>query len=198
MKKLFWGMFFIYLHFNLNMNGHRLNLLPDFVGFILLVLAASALEGESAFFKRARPFSVGLAVYAALSWVGALLAVTAEGWLSGAAELLSLAAMLVTLYVGWLLSRGVLETETRRETDWGGKTLLSRWKLLACVQAVNRALSLLATFTGEEIIYILVAAMSIVGMVCIILYLLAWYRVWNASEDSGKGKTAKTAENQQM
>ena len=202
MKKLFWGVFFIYLHFNLNLNGHRLNLLPDFVGFILLTLGAGEMAEESAAFKRSRPFAVGLAVYAALSWTAALLSVTAEGRLPVVTELLGLAAMLLTLYVGWLLSRGVLEVETRRETDWGGKTLLSRWKLLACVQVVNRALSLLAMSADRESVqaaaYILVAAMSIVGMVCIILYLLSWYRVWTASEGSGKEKTAETSEEQQM
>ena len=45
MKKVFWGFFFIYLNFNLTLNGFTLNLLPDFVGYLLLYQAAGTLAG---------------------------------------------------------------------------------------------------------------------------------------------------------
>lgn len=33
MSGIFWGFFFVFLNFNLNFNGHALNLLPTFVGY---------------------------------------------------------------------------------------------------------------------------------------------------------------------
>ena len=69
MKKLFWGFFFIYLNFNLNFNQHSLNVLPDFVGYILLLQGARILEDESEFFSRARPFATGMTIYSAILWI---------------------------------------------------------------------------------------------------------------------------------
>lgn len=187
MKKLFWGFFFICLNFNLTFNGHQLNILPDFVGYILLIRGMGELAAESAFFERARPFAAGMAVYAAILWIGALLGVTSDGWI---ASLLELATTVLALYISWLLIRGVLEMEERKAADWGGKPLLGRWKLLLCVQIVSRLLGLMADLANLGVIFTLVAAVSIVGMVCLILYLLAWYRVWNAYEaDDGEEPT---------
>ena len=36
MSKLFWGFFFIFINFNLNVNQYSLNILPPFVGYFLL------------------------------------------------------------------------------------------------------------------------------------------------------------------
>ena len=191
MKKLFWGFFFICLNFNLTFNGHQLNILPDFAGYILLLRGIGELAEESAFFERARPFAIGMAVYTAILWIGALLAITSEGWI---ASLLGLAATVLSLYISWLLIRGVLEMEEGNVADWGGKTLLSRWKLLLCVQVVIHLLRLMANLVNLGVIFVMVAAVSIVGMVCIILYLLAWYRLWNAYEADSGEKSEEAAE----
>ena len=84
MKKVFWGFFFVYLNFNLTLNGHALNLLPDFVGYILLFQAAGAWRGRAAVsgpsgpLPRAWPFTPGscgwgtcwLSPAAAAGWTG--------------------------------------------------------------------------------------------------------------------------------
>ena len=45
MKKLFWGFFFIFINFNIAINSHVLNLIPSFVGYLLLYQAAGELAG---------------------------------------------------------------------------------------------------------------------------------------------------------
>ena len=47
MSRLFWGFFLIFVNFNLNVNAHTLNLLPPFVGYILLLQGMRELEPES-------------------------------------------------------------------------------------------------------------------------------------------------------
>ena len=59
MGKFFWGFFFIYLNFNLSINAHTLNVLPEFVGYFLLLQGLRELEEESGVFSDTRPF-VGL------------------------------------------------------------------------------------------------------------------------------------------
>ena len=128
MKKVFWGFFFVYLNFNLTLNGHALNLLPDFVGYILLFQAAGALAGESGRFRTLRPFAAGMAVYTGILWVGDLLAVTGgSGWLDG---LLSLAAAAVSLFISWSVVQAVLEIERVRGADLNGQSLRTAWFIL--------------------------------------------------------------------
>lgn len=81
MKKVFWGFFFIYLNFNLTLNGFTLNLLPDFVGYLLLYQAAGTLAGESGRFPKLRPFSVAMAVYTGIcGWESCWVSPGKTGW----------------------------------------------------------------------------------------------------------------------
>lgn len=50
MSGIFWGFFFVFLNFNLNLNGHTINLLPTFVGYWMLARSMDALSGESGLF----------------------------------------------------------------------------------------------------------------------------------------------------
>jgi len=187
LKKLFWGFFFIYLNFNLNVNAHSLNVLPDFVGYILLLQGMKQLEEESHFFRSGRPFAVGMAVYTAILWVGALLGVTAGGWIGTILELIALA---VSFYVSWLLIQGVLEMEKQQAADWGGAVLYSRWKLLLAVQVISSLLGLMANLANFSMLFSLAGVLVIVSIVLVILYLLAWNRTANTYE-SGAGQNAE-------
>lgn len=145
MKKVFWGFFFVYLNFNLTLNGHALNLLPDFVGYILLFQAAGALAGESGRFRTLRPFAAGMAVYTGILWVGDLLAVTGgSGWLDG---LLSLAAAAVSLFISWNVVQAVLEIERVRGADLNGQSLRTAWFILLAAQIAGYAAGLLISGT---------------------------------------------------
>ncbi len=55
MKGIFWGFFLIFINFYVTINGHTLNLLPTFAGYILLYRAAGELLGESGRFGKLRP-----------------------------------------------------------------------------------------------------------------------------------------------
>lgn len=82
MKNIFWGFFFLFVNFNLTVNGHILNLLPPFVGCWLLYRGFEELRAESERFYALRPFTVGLGIYTALIWIGDLLGVSTGSWIS--------------------------------------------------------------------------------------------------------------------
>ena len=108
MKGIFWGFFLIFINFYVTINGHTLNLLPTFAGYILLYRAAGELLGESGRFGKLRPFAVAVAIYTGILWVGDLLGVTGANWLS---TLLELAALAVALYISWSVIQAILEME---------------------------------------------------------------------------------------
>ena len=140
MKKVFWGFFFIYLNFNLTLNGFKLNLLPDFVGYLLLYQATGTLAGESGRFQKLRPFSVAMAVYTGILWVGELLGVTGENWQG---ILLDTAALVVSLYISWNVVQAILEMEESRSADLNGRAVRRDWLVLVIAEFVSVGLLLL-------------------------------------------------------
>lgn len=188
MKKLFWGFLFIYLNFNLNFNQHSLNVLPDFVGYIFLLQGARILEDESEFFSRACPFATGMTIYSAILWIGALLGVTSEAnWIT---RILGIISVIVSLYVSWLLIRGVQEMEERHMSDLNGGKLMSLWKGLAVVQIAGGVIGLMINLMNVGILAVVTVVLAIVGFVLIVLYLIAWNKSAAAFE------TAQSAPNE--
>lgn len=135
MKKLFWGLFFVFLNFNLSVNQHTLNLLPPFVGYYLLYQGAKELDGESGLFRSVRPFAVGMGVYTAVLWLGDLLGISGGSGMIGA--LLGLLAILVGLYICWVLIRAIRDMEEQRAADLNSAAMKWAWVVMAAAQAVG-------------------------------------------------------------
>ena len=156
MNKLFWGFFFLFLNFSLNMNGASLQLLPDWVGFILLYLACNELEGESELFAKPRPFCIGLAVYTGILWLMDLLGIGAN--LGVVSWILGLAATCLNLYVSMLIIDAITNVEMHRNYDLCAAHLRKVWKVLAvCTIAAN---VLLIVPVVAAVLCILVAAVT--------------------------------------
>ena len=174
MKKVFWGFFFVYLNFNLTLNGHALNLLPDFVGYILLFQAAGALAEESGRFRTLRPFVAGMAVYTGILWVGELLGVTGENWLG---ILLDTAALVVSLYISWNVVQAILEMEESRSADLNGRAVRRDWLVLVIAEFVSVGLLLLCRpllFTTSEVLLISVLLLFVaLALVAVIIRFLS-------------------------
>ena len=141
MNKLFWGFFFLFLNFSVNMDVSSLQLLPDWVGFILLYAACNELESESDMFQKPRPFCVGLSIYSAILWVLDFAGFdTAAGVLSW---ILSIAFSVLTLYVGYLVIEAFRNVEMRRNYDLCSVHLRKVWLVLAVTTAAGYVLLLL-------------------------------------------------------
>ena len=166
MSKPFWGFFFIFINFNLNVNQYSLNILPPFVGYILLWQGMRQLEGESSVFRGPQPFAVGMAIYTGILWLGNLLGMGSSGSWVGA--LLDLVAMAVSLYVSWAVVQGVQDLEERRETDLNGASMQLAWRVMAVAKVVSYVLALFHSL------------LSLVGVIAaligVILLLVAFWR----------------------
>ncbi|MBS6007427.1 MAG: hypothetical protein KIB43_10745 [Clostridium baratii] len=51
-KKMFWGYLLIFLHFNINMGYKSVDILPDFIGYIMIGLALTKLATKEKIFKK--------------------------------------------------------------------------------------------------------------------------------------------------
>lgn len=70
MADIFWGFFLVFINFNLSFNAHTLNILPPFLGYLLLARGMESLAAESGLFSDIRPFALRMAVYTAVLWAG--------------------------------------------------------------------------------------------------------------------------------
>lgn len=166
MSAIFWGFFFVFLNFNLTVNGHVLNLLPPFVGYLLVMRGARDMGEESPLFDSVRPFALGMAIYTGILWVGDLLALTGQSsWLG---MLLGLASMVVSLYVAWAVVRAVQDVEVRRNAELNSASLKTAWTVLAVAEVAVYLLGMLGS--------LLALVGVIAGLVGIIWFLAALWR----------------------
>nr|WP_325298265.1 hypothetical protein [uncultured Dysosmobacter sp.] len=133
MKKLFWGLFFVFVNFNLSLNQHTLNILPPFVGYYLLCQGSRELEGESGLFRGVCPFAIGMGIYTAILWAGDLLGVTGGGTIG---VLLGLLATVVGLYICWVLIQAVRDMEGNRGAELNSAAMHRAWIVMVVAQAV--------------------------------------------------------------
>ena len=169
MNKLFWGFFFLFLNFNLNFNGASLQLLPDWVGFVLLYAACSELESESELFQKPRPFCIGLAVYTGILWLMDLMGIGANlGILSW---VLGLTATCLNLYVSMLIIDAITNMEMRRNYDLCSAYLRRVWKVVA-----------VATIAANVLLIVPVVAVvcALVAAVAGIVFLVAVHKTRKA------------------
>lgn len=162
MKKIFTGMLFVFLDFMLTLNTSRIELIPDFIGYILIVKGLMELSDESFWFGKVRPYAIGMAIYSGILYVFDLFGMTnSTGVLSWVLELFSTG---ISLYISYGIVMGVQNIESMQNRNLRGDELMAKWKLYAILSAIIYllvfipVLNILAIIAGFVIaIYFLVA-----------------------------------------
>lgn len=135
MQNIFLGMLFVFLDININLGDATIGLMPDFVGYILMIRGLEEMTLESPLFERARPWAVAMAVYTGVLYAMDFLALSVQlQFLSWA---LGLAALVISLIISRWILLGIQETEAKRRFDLQAGQLETLWKPLAIVQLVS-------------------------------------------------------------
>lgn len=134
MRNVFIGFIFILLDLNLNLDQLSLELLPDFVGYIILADGLLELANESSFFLKARPYSIGMAIYTGIIFVLELLGLSYN--FSELDFILGIVSMVVLFYISYCVVHGVKEMESSHGVFLNGEKLENLWKnnghMLSC------------------------------------------------------------------
>lgn len=134
MKELFVGLLFVFLDVNVGIQNHILDVLPDFVGYLLMQRGLEKLSEESRYFEKARPLALGMTVYSAVLYVMDIMAATVQARF--VSFCLGLAAMVCSLLMGFWTVSGVQDMEHRRGWDLEGEKLRSLWLYAAVIQCI--------------------------------------------------------------
>ncbi len=185
MKRLFWGFFFILFDFSVPLAPSpfgtwdaSLNLLPDFVGFGLLVSASMRLAGESPLFHPVHQWSIGLCIYSALAWFCNIFFPS----LSPLFSLLNVAALILELDVAWLVIEAIANVEMRRNAELGSIPLRAAWKALAICAVLSLVLLSPVFFplAGDSVVAVcLTVALFLAGL----FFLVRLWRVGKEYEE---------------
>lgn len=168
MQNIFWGMLFTFLEININLEKVTIGLLPDFVGFILMIKGLEELALESPLFEKARPWALGMAVYTGVLYAMNFLAMSVHfrflSWV------MHLAALVANLIISRWILRGILEIEANRQLDLQGRQLEQLWKPMAIVRLVA------AAFSWFPLVGWICALAAVVMGLC---YLVAFHKTKN-------------------
>ncbi len=178
MKLIFIGLIFILMELNLG-----INLLPDFVGYLLIWKGCGELAGDSVKLANARPLALILTGLTAVVYVMTLLKLTSGLGVIGI--ILELAMVFGSLLMIFMIGQGVREMEIKHGADFNAVALLNSWKLLAVVEVVAYALMLVG---GTESVLALVASVLLLATLLfkVVLLVAAYlgqrmYKEWKYS-----------------
>lgn len=171
MKNLFIGLVLVFLDVNIGLGEHTFDVLPDFVGYFLMLRNLEVLSDHSDWFRKARPLALAMAVYTAVLYAVDALAVTVHGqFLSFCLGILELIASLLIGY--WTVS-GVRDLERRQNRDLEGDKLHSFWLYMTVIQVITYGCGWIP----------LVGAMGVIAaLVMNICFLAAFYRTMDLYE----------------
>lgn len=127
MSNIFTGLLFIMLDFNLNIGETiHIGLIPDFIGYIILVKGLKELQSESENFRNLIPFANKAKVFAIIVYV---YDIVPKSGLDIVTLALGLAMLFCNAYVSYNLIAGVKDLEIMYNCDMFSSKLMLYWKI---------------------------------------------------------------------
>ena len=169
MSKIFAGMIFIFINFHINVGSVRVGLIPNFIGYIFILLGLMQLEGFSPRFTKVKPLAAIMIMYSLVTYVLDLIGVSySAGLLLGI--ILGVVYMGVSLYISYNIVTAVKEIEEAEAQNLNSESLFNAWIL----SVLFGALTLIIFLVPLLGIFVLVVA-----FVFAINYLVKFYRTKN-------------------
>lgn len=165
MQSLFVGLVFVFLDFSLQLGRVRIDLVPDFVGYLLICRGLRQMAPEGARFGRTIPAARCAAVYTGLLYFLNLTGLPARA--GAQAGILPVAATAASLLVSYGITRAVEELELRLDCDFGASGLRMAWIALTAASMLHYLL-LRSEVLGN--------LSMLCSMAAGIVYLAAFYR----------------------
>ena len=135
MQKVFIGILLILLDFHLEFSTGHLGLIPDFIGYFVLLLGLRQLAEDGPSFKRAIPAAIGIGIYSFFLWVADLFGFAATQ--SPMVIFCEILSVFLALYVTRLVVEGVGELASATGEDLHYKKLKIDWYVMAVFQTLS-------------------------------------------------------------
>lgn len=171
MKNIFLGLILVFLDINITIGNGQIGLIPDFIGYIIMINGLAEMARESNYFSKAKPWAIAMAVYTGIQYFLTLIGFTSS-WIA-LALILGITAAIVSLYISYAIVMGVKEMEGTYGVSLNGDSLKATWMLLA----VFSILSFVALIIPALALIFLIAS-----FVVAIIFLFAFNKAKNLYE----------------
>ena len=173
---IFWGLLLVFLNFRID----HVDILPDFVGYILVAVGCSRLSGASRCFPTARSLSCVLVLFDVLSYA-----------LSGsAATSFNLLERIVHCTMMWFLLGGLMElAQAQHRTDLSDRASRYRaaYVVAMCLATLAGLLAQSSRYSVGEVGTVL--AICILAALFLVLFLI-FHLIYRFKHEVGKGYVA--------
>ncbi|MFA9376020.1 MAG: hypothetical protein ACERKZ_04615 [Lachnotalea sp.] len=163
MRNILVGFILIFLNFTLTLNNSRLGLIPDFIGYFIMVKGLVQMSEESPLFMKVKPYATGMIVYTGVLYFLDLFGVLAT--LEVFSYITVNASAIISLYISYYIVRGVIDMEGKYSTHLNGETLNAAWTLMVVLEVL--------TFVSMLIPFISIICM-IINVIVSICFLVAF------------------------
>lgn len=180
MKKLMLGFVFIFLDFNLNLNEVSINLLPSFVGYILLYMGLGEMMKEVPRYGKIRIFCSVMVAVDFITWICNLLglATMLEDVLVSVAGaealylLITLAMTVVSYYISYQIVMGIADIEKKNEYSLGAGRLEKVWLIMVVSHLIASASSVFGIWGGDVMLVVMLPFLLVmlVTVICFLVY----------------------------
>lgn len=139
-----------------------IEILPDFIGYILMVNGLTEMAGEGPLFIRVKPYAVGMAAYTGILFFMDTFGVWASPDILAVA--LGVLSAVVALYISYSIIMGIKAMEERYGTSLNADSLKTTWIVLAIT---NAAVYLFRWVPGMAMVCLLASAVMAIGfLIC--------------------------------
>ena len=173
-----WGYFFLYL----NVNFGTINMLPNFVGWMLFLSAIGHLEEERRDLALLRPLAQMLAVWNFIDWLFTCLGISLSGMLPIVELVMSLAGLY--FHFQFITDCAALAADYQREGEELDSRLL-RWRTWQTLMLTATTLMIYPAewFGGWwEIVTVGMVVVSAVAALCLMMAMFALRRLFGAQD----------------
>ncbi len=182
MKKIFIGLLFIFFNFTFTFNNVSIGLIPNFVGYILMMLGCKELSHESDNFSKINMLLILMSVYSSIDYVLSLLGVyILIGGIVGL--LIGIALVVINVYITYIIVLGVQDIEKNREMNLFGNKLKSIWVIITIFQLAVALVSVIVYLFPTQymtLILLLSSGVIITLVVFNIIFLLCFNKTQKA------------------
>lgn len=134
MSNIFIGMLLVFLDFNLNLGNSTIGLIPDFIGYFIMMKGVIELEPESSNFTKVVPIVKGMVIYAGIIYAFDLLGISYN--LGIITYILGLISTIASLYISYHIVIGVGDIERQTSKHLNADELFRVWKIMAIFSVV--------------------------------------------------------------
>lgn len=171
MKELFLGMMLVFLDVKIGIGQFTADILPDFVGWYLMLPGLAKLGSQSVHFRKSRPLVLVMVIGTAVLYVMELSAGTLSSKVLN--FFLGAAALIISLLVGYRIVSGIRDLERRQNRDLEGEKLQNLWLYTAVIHGIAYACGWIP----------MVGTMgSVAALVMSVCFLTAFYRTQDLYE----------------